>query len=36
MFLAKDAKAADFISAQLRGREVQKEYLARVVGEFPL
>ncbi|ANB12445.1 bifunctional DRAP deaminase/tRNA pseudouridine synthase RIB2 [Sugiyamaella lignohabitans] len=36
MFLAKNAKGADQMGAQLRGREVRKEYLARVVGEFPL
>lgn len=36
MFLAKTSKGADRISKQLRGREVRKEYIARVVGEFPL
>lgn len=36
MFLAKNSKGADGMSKQLRGREVRKEYLARVVGEFPL
>lgn len=36
MFLAKNSKGADSMSKQLRGREVRKEYLARVVGEFPL
>jgi tRNA pseudouridine synthase 8/2,5-diamino-6-(5-phospho-D-ribitylamino)-pyrimidin-4(3H)-one deaminase len=35
-FLAKTAKGAEKMSAQLRGREVRKQYLARVVGEFPL
>lgn len=36
MFLAKSGKAADKMGAQLRDREVKKEYIARVKGEFPL
>lgn len=35
MFLARNPKSADKMGQQLRGREVSKEYLARVVGEFP-
>lgn len=36
MFLAKSGKGADKMGALLRDREVKKEYIARVVGEFPL
>lgn len=36
MFLAKNSKGADKMSQQLRDRSVRKEYLARVLGEFPL
>lgn len=36
MFLAKTPKGADEIADQLRSREVSKEYIARVVGEFPV
>lgn len=36
MFLAKSGKAAEKMGAQLRDREVKKEYIARVKGEFPL
>lgn len=35
MFLAKTSKGADKIGDQLKAREVEKEYLAKVVGEFP-
>lgn len=35
MFLAKTPKGADDIGDQLKTREVTKEYVARVVGEFP-
>ncbi|KAG0670052.1 hypothetical protein C6P45_002847 [Maudiozyma exigua] len=35
MFLAKTPKGADVIGDQLKAREVSKEYIARVVGEFP-
>lgn len=35
MFLAKTPKGADVIGDQLKAREVRKEYIARVVGEFP-
>lgn len=35
MFLAKTSKGAGKMSEQLRGREVKKEYIARVIGEFP-
>ncbi|CCK72542.1 uncharacterized protein KNAG_0K01770 [Huiozyma naganishii CBS 8797] len=35
MFLAKTPKGADEIGDQLKAREVTKEYVARVVGEFP-
>ena len=36
MFLAKTPRGADAIGDQLKSREVSKEYIARVVGEFPL
>ena len=36
MFLAKSGKGADKMGALLRDREVKKEYVARVKGEFPL
>lgn len=36
MFLAKTSKGADNFSKLLREREVRKEYVAKVVGEFPL
>lgn len=36
MFLAKNPKFAERIGQQIRDREVSKQYLARVVGEFPL
>ncbi|CCD22832.1 uncharacterized protein NDAI_0A06780 [Naumovozyma dairenensis CBS 421] len=36
MFLAKTPKGADEMGDQLKAREVKKEYIARVVGEFPL
>ncbi|CAI4339051.1 CCQ_1a_G0008360.mRNA.1.CDS.1 [Saccharomyces cerevisiae] len=35
MFLAKTPKGADDIGDQLKAREVTKEYVAKVVGEFP-
>ncbi|CCD26061.2 bifunctional DRAP deaminase/tRNA pseudouridine synthase RIB2 NDAI_0G02840 [Naumovozyma dairenensis CBS 421] len=35
MFLAKTPKGADDMAIQLREREVTKEYVARVVGNFP-
>jgi tRNA pseudouridine synthase 9 len=35
MFIAKTAPAAEKLSAQIMGRKVRKEYLARVKGEFP-
>lgn len=35
MFIAKTPKGADEISDQMKAREVSKEYVARVVGEFP-
>lgn len=35
MFLAKTSKGADTVGDQMKTREVTKEYLARVVGEFP-
>ncbi|SMN20252.1 similar to Saccharomyces cerevisiae YDL036C PUS9 Mitochondrial tRNA:pseudouridine synthase, catalyzes the formation of pseudouridine at position 32 in mitochondrial tRNAs [Maudiozyma saulgeensis] len=35
MFLAKTPKGADVIGDQLKAREVSKEYIARVAGEFP-
>ncbi|CCF58813.1 hypothetical protein KAFR_0F02160 [Kazachstania africana CBS 2517] len=36
MFLAKTPKGADEMGDQLKVREVRKEYIARVVGEFPV
>ena len=35
MFIGKDARAAEKLSMQIRGRSVKKEYVARVIGEFP-
>lgn len=35
MFLGKNAKGAAMLSQQIRDRNVKKEYIARVVGEFP-
>ncbi|KAK9365345.1 pseudouridine synthase [Lipomyces kononenkoae] len=35
MFMARTAKAAQLMAARLRERTVFKEYVARVVGEFP-
>lgn len=35
MFIGKNAKAAERISMQIQQRTVKKEYVARVVGEFP-
>lgn len=36
MFLAKSSKGADEMADQLKAREVTKEYVARVVGKFPI
>ena len=36
MFLAKTPKGADKMGDQLKAREVSKQYIARVVGEFPV
>lgn len=36
MFLAKNPKGADKMADQMKAREVSKEYVARVVGEFPI
>lgn len=36
MFLAKTPKGADEMGDQLKAREVSKQYVARVVGEFPV
>ena len=36
MFLAKSPHGADDLGDQLKAREVRKEYVARVVGEFPV
>lgn len=36
MFMAKTPKGADDMADQLKAREVSKEYIARVVGEFPV
>ncbi|CEP61238.1 uncharacterized protein LALA0_S02e09846g [Lachancea lanzarotensis] len=36
MFLAKTPAGADRMATQLKAREVKKEYIARVVGEFPV
>lgn len=35
MFIGKNPKAAEKISMQIQDRTVKKEYLARVIGEFP-
>ena len=35
MFIAKHAKAADKLGAQILQRSVRKEYVARVIGRFP-
>ena len=35
MFIGKNSRAAERISAQIMGRTVKKEYIARVLGEFP-
>ena len=35
MFIGKNAKAAERLSMQIQGRSVKKEYVARVIGEFP-
>ena len=35
MFIGKHAKAAEELSIQIKGRSVKKEYIARVIGEFP-
>lgn len=35
MFIAKHAKAADVLGAQIMRRSVRKEYVARVIGRFP-
>ena len=35
MFIGKHAKAAENMSNQIKGRTVKKEYVARVIGEFP-
>ena len=35
MFIGKNAKAAEKLSMQIQGRTVKKEYVARVIGEFP-
>lgn len=35
MFVGKHAKAAGRISVQIQERSVKKEYVARVIGEFP-
>jgi tRNA pseudouridine synthase 9 len=35
MFLGKNQKAADDMTIQIKGRTVKKEYVARVIGEFP-
>lgn len=36
MFLAKTPRGADEMGDQLKAREVSKQYIARVVGEFPV
>lgn len=36
MFLGKTAKAAENMVDQIKNREVSKQYIARVVGEFPI
>ena len=35
MFIGKTAKSAEKISGQIQDRTVKKEYIARVIGEFP-
>ena len=35
MFIGKHPKAADKLCTQIQDRTVQKEYVARVIGEFP-
>lgn len=35
MFIGKNPKAAEKISVQIQERSVKKEYVARVIGEFP-
>ncbi|KAF2735791.1 DRAP deaminase [Polyplosphaeria fusca] len=35
MFIGKHRQAAEDMSAQIRGRTVKKEYICRVVGDFP-
>ncbi|KKY23519.1 putative pseudouridine synthase [Diplodia seriata] len=35
MFIGKNRRAADDLSVQIKDRTVKKEYVARVVGEFP-
>lgn len=35
MFVAKNIPAAEALGIQIKGRSVRKEYIARVVGEFP-
>lgn len=35
MFIGKNPKAAERISMQIQERSVKKEYVARVIGEFP-
>ena len=35
MFIAKNPEAAEKLRAQIAGRTVRKEYVARVIGEFP-
>ena len=35
MFIGKHPKAADRLCTQIQGRTVKKEYVARVIGEFP-
>ena len=35
MFIGKNPKAAEKISVQIKDRSVKKEYVARVIGEFP-
>lgn len=35
MFVAKHPKAAEELCNQIQGRTVKKEYIARVIGEFP-
>lgn len=35
MFIGKHAKAADAMGKQIKERTVKKEYVARVIGEFP-